>query len=55
LVVVWSVAIWWLYSQLVAKRNWARLALIVLTFPAGLLLGLSREARMYCLQKPGQG
>lgn len=47
----WSVAIWWLYSRLIAKQNWARLALAVLTFPAGLLLGLSREARLYCLQK----
>ena len=48
---VWSVGIWWLYSRLIAKQNWARLALVVLTFPAGLLLGLSREARLYCLQK----
>lgn len=48
---VWSVVIWWLYSQMVAKKNWARLWLVVLTFPVGLFLGLSREARMYCLQK----
>lgn len=47
----WSGVIWWLYSRLIAKQNWARLALVVLTFPAGLLLGLSREARLYCLQK----
>jgi hypothetical protein len=48
---LWSILIWWLYTRLVQKRNWARLALIVLTFPVGLLLGLSREARLYCLQK----
>jgi len=51
LAIAWSAAVWWLYSRLVAKRNWARLALVVLTFPAGVLLGLSREARLYCLQK----
>jgi hypothetical protein len=49
--IVWSVGIWWLYSRLVAKQNWARLALVVLTFPVGLILGLSREAKLYCLQK----
>jgi hypothetical protein len=49
--VIWSAIVWWLYSQLVAKKNWARLWLVVLTFPAGLLIGLSREARLYCLQK----
>ncbi|MBI3666628.1 MAG: hypothetical protein HY236_10475 [Acidobacteria bacterium] len=49
--VVWSGLVWWLYAQLVRKKNWARLALVLLTFPAGLLLGLSREARLYCLQK----
>jgi len=51
LAITWSIVVWWLYSRLVAKRNWARLALVVLTFPAGVLLGLSREARLYCLQK----
>ena len=50
-VVAWSGLVWWLYSQLVAKRNWARLWLIVVTVPIGLLLGLSREVKLYCLQK----
>lgn len=49
--VVWSCLVWWLYSQLVRKKNWARLALVVLTFLVGILLGISREARLYCLQK----
>ena len=49
--IVWSASVRSLYSRLVAKQNWARLAVVVLTFPAGVLLGLSREARLYCLQK----
>jgi len=49
--VLWSVAVYWLYSRLVMKQNWARIALVVLTFPLGLLVGLSREARLYCLQR----
>jgi hypothetical protein len=50
-VVIWSALVYWLYSQLINKKNWARLALVVITFPWGLLVGLSREARLYCLQK----
>ncbi len=49
--VAWSALILWLYSRLVAKKNWARLWLVILTFPVGLSLGLSQEARLYCLQK----
>ena len=48
---VWSAVVWWLYTEMVAKKNWARLWLVVLTFPLGLLLGLSDEVRLYCLQK----
>jgi hypothetical protein len=47
---VWSVVVWWLYSQLVEKRNWARLALAVVSFPIGLLV-LSPEVKLYCLQE----
>jgi len=47
----WFMLIWWLYSKMIAKKNWARLWLAALTFPAGLLVGLSTEARLYCLQK----
>ena len=48
--VVWSCLIWWLYTQLIRKKNWARLALAVLTFPLGAVILGSREARLYCLQ-----
>ena len=48
---VWTAVVWWLYSRLVAKRNWARIALVILTFPVGLLVGMSREIKLYCLQK----
>lgn len=50
-VVVWSALVYWLYLQLIKKKNWARLALVIVTFPWGLLVGLSREAKLYCLQK----
>lgn len=48
---VWSVVVYSLYFRLLKKENWARITLIVLTFPIGLLLGLSREAKLYCMQK----
>lgn len=51
LVLLWSIAIYSLYSELVKKKNWARIALVVLTFPLGLILGLSNEAKLYCKQK----
>jgi hypothetical protein len=51
LALIWSLVVFWLYSRLVKKNNWARIALAILTFPLGLLVGLSREARLYCLQK----
>jgi hypothetical protein len=51
--VVWSLAVYWLYWRMVNRDNWARIALVVLTFPLGLLTGLlSHQARLYCLQKP---
>jgi hypothetical protein len=46
---VWMAVVYWCYSNLVRKNNWARIALIVLTFPIGLWL-LGSEARLYCLQ-----
>ena len=49
--IIWSALVCWLYSRLVKKDNRARIALIVLTFPLGLVVGLSREAKLYCLQK----
>lgn len=49
-VALWSCLVYWLYSHLVRKKNWARILLVIVTFPWGLFLGLSREARLYCLQ-----
>jgi hypothetical protein len=46
---VWTPVLYWCYTNLVRKRNWARIALIFLTFPIGLAL-LGSEARLYCLQ-----
>lgn len=50
LVFIWSIVIYSLYSRLVRRENWARIALMILTFPLGLILGLSREAKLYCMQ-----
>ena len=53
-VLVWSVLIWSLYSQLVQGKNSARIALGIVTFPLGLLVILSRESKLYCLQRRKQ-
>jgi hypothetical protein len=50
-VLVWSSVVYSMYAQLLQKKNWARIALAILTFPWGIFLGLSREAKLYCLQK----
>ena len=50
-VAIWSALVHWLYSELLQRKNWARIALVVVTFPVGLFLGLSREARLYCMQR----
>ena len=41
----------WVYAKFLKRKNWARIALALLTAPLGLLLLFSREMRMYCLQK----
>ena len=48
---LWSGVVYLLYWRLVMKDNWARIALGIVTFPWGLFLVLSREVRLYCLQK----
>jgi hypothetical protein len=48
-IAAWMAVVYWCYANLVRKNNWARIALIVLTFPIGLWL-LGSEARLYCLQ-----
>jgi hypothetical protein len=50
-VAIWSVIVYWLYANLLKKKNWARIGLAIATFPAGIALALSKEARLYCLQK----
>lgn len=47
--VAWMAVVYWCYVNLVRKNNWARITLVVLTFPIGLWL-LGSEARLYCLQ-----
>lgn len=51
---VWSILVWWLSNRLLHKRNWARVALMFLTFPVGLLFLRSKELKLYCLQPPLQ-
>jgi hypothetical protein len=50
-VVIWSLAVYFSYFSLLKKKNWARIALIIITFPWGLFLGFSREVKLFCLQK----
>lgn len=52
LLVGWMAVVYACYVNLVRKKNWARIALVFLTFPVGLLL-LGSEARLYCLQPQG--
>ena len=52
LLAIWMAVVYSCYVNLVRKKNWARIALIVLTFPIGLAL-LGSEARLYCLQPEG--
>lgn len=54
LVGIWSFCCFFLFMQLVGKRNWARYALAVLTFPLGAILLLNREVRAYCYQQTSE-
>ncbi len=51
LAIVWSAVIWWAYANLVRGKAWAKWVLAVLTFPFGLILALSPEVKLYCLQQ----
>jgi membrane-bound acyltransferase YfiQ involved in biofilm formation len=42
-----SAAVYACYFMLLRRHNWARIALVILTFPIGLML-LGPEARAYC-------
>ncbi len=49
--ITWSVSIWVAYWQLLNKKNRARIAMMIITFPYGIVFGLSSEVKLYCLQK----
>lgn len=48
---LWSVIVYWLTSQVIQKKNWARIALLMLCPPLGLYLFTSKEITLYMLQK----
>jgi hypothetical protein len=49
--VLFAAVVYPLYLQLLKKKSWARTALAVLTFPVGTALLLTREVKLYMLQK----
>ncbi|MGO8813615.1 MAG: hypothetical protein ACLQVG_02975 [Terriglobia bacterium] len=48
---IWSALVWPTYFQLKKKKSWARLVLAVLTAPIGSFLLLTREVKLYMLQR----
>ena len=56
-IIIWIVFVgvfFGLYMQLLRRKNWARIAIGILTVPLGLVLLLSEEARLYCLKSSGE-
>ena len=56
-IIVWTIILggfFGLYIQLLRSKNWARIAIGILTIPLGLVLLLSEEARLYCLKSRGE-
>ena len=49
----WSGIAYYLYGQLLHRRDWARQFLALLTFPLGTAYFLSSEMKLYCLQRNG--
>ena len=47
---IWSALIYFSYFQFVKKKNWARIMLVILTFPLGLFILLNKEVKLYMLQ-----
>ena len=45
---VFGVIFFGLYTQLLKRKNWARIVIGILTIPLGLILLLSEEVRSYC-------
>ena len=48
---VFAAMVIWSYSRILQRKNWARIALALLTAPLGLLLLGDRDLRMYCLPR----
>src|SRR5258708_38376884 len=48
--VAWSALAYFLYAQLLRRKDWARTGLALLTFPIGTALFLSADMKLYCLQ-----
>jgi len=44
---------YFLYLQLKKRKNWARITLVIITFPYGTFYFNSQELKLYCLQKEG--
>jgi len=56
--VFWSIVTYYgflcfLYLQLRKRKNWARITLVIITFPFGSSYYSSQEFKVYCLQKEG--
>jgi hypothetical protein len=49
--VLYALVLYLLYLELLRKRGWARITLAVLTFPIGTILLLTRDMKLYMLQK----
>jgi len=49
--VIYAATVYPLYLQLLKKKGWARITLSVLTFPIGTALLLTREVKLYMLQR----
>jgi len=51
--IIFAVIFFGLYTQLLKRKNWARIVIGILTIPLGLILLLSEEARSYCSKNKG--
>ena len=49
-ILVWTGLVYFSYTKFVQKKNWARIMLVILTFPIGLYLLFNKEAKLYMLQ-----
>ena len=47
----WGLVDLWLCKKLLRKKDWARIALAVVTFPLGLFIGLSTDVKLFVQHK----